>query len=149
MIAKLIVVILLQITPMPFVPIPSPTPIPTATPLPVEDTVELPTSGLLDYLATANANLSSAPADLRKGNGAILPGTDGSDLFGYSKWLLSPNTANEIFGPFGLPVSHVGVAVTLVITLALVYFLIYIAVLIIRFIVWLVTIFLKFIPFMG
>ncbi|MBI5671278.1 MAG: hypothetical protein HZC41_25050 [Chloroflexi bacterium] len=149
MIKALLFALLLQLPPVPFPPIESPTPIPTSTPVLQDYTVELPTTDLINYLATAESNLSNAPTDLRNPAGPILPNTNGSQVFGYSKWLMSPATANEIFGPFGLVVSHVAAAVTLVIILALVYFLIYVAVLIVRFVVWIISTILKVVPFVG
>lgn len=132
----------LRFQPMIFATVPSPTPIPTSTPFELP-TPEIATNGLIDSLATAENTLRNAPADLS----AAIPTQNGSELFGYAKWLLSPNTAQEVAGPFALLITHISIAISAVLLFAVAYFTILIAVFIIRFIVWIVSL-LKRIPFL-
>jgi len=126
----------------------SPTPIASATPL-VMPTAHLPTGDLINYLATAERNLANAPADISNPGVAVLPNEDGWELWGYAKWLISPATADELFGPFGSMLKVIGAAITLVVVIGLVYFLVFIAVRLLRFVVWIVRTALQFVPFLG
>lgn len=131
--------------------IPSPTPIASATPV-VFPTVALSANNqsIVSYLATSEANLRGLPSDLANPNGVpLLPSQTGSQVFGYAKWLLSAQTAEEIFGPFSPFIVTFATAVTLLLVIGIVYFLIFIAVKLIRFAVWIVTTILKFVPFFG
>lgn len=142
----------IPIDPIPITPIFSPTPYPTMTPgapTPFLSTPVMPPSGgLIDFLATAERGLQDGENQMATAN-AALP-TQNSRLFiGYAKWIVSPTTAQEVFGPFAPIIAVIGTVIVILLVLALVYLFITIAVLIIRFIIWIITQVLKLIPFMG
>lgn len=146
---SLLLVVLLQLTPIPFEPIPSPTPIPTSTPIPVT-TPQLPTENLINGLATAENNLNQVPENLTNPSGQpLLPANNGATVFSYARWLFSAPVGRELFGPFALIFDSIAAVLTVLIVLALIYVAIQVAVLLVRFIVWIVTNVLKLIPFFG
>jgi hypothetical protein len=118
-----------------FAPIASPTPVASATPFDLNLDFDLPTGDLYDQLATAAANINSLPQDM---DNAPLPDEDGEELFGYIKWLLSSSTAEELFGPLGVILIHIGIALSLVLFGVAIYFALFVARLVIRFVVWLI-----------
>lgn len=128
--------------PITFPIISSPTPAPTAVPAPTIS-FALPSDDLLGYLATVEAQLGAVPTM------PAAPTEDGSEIWGYAKWLINEGAVDEMLGPFAPPVSHILVIVAILFTLALIYVIVFVAVLVIRFIVWIVTIVLKFVPFLG
>lgn len=140
--------------PLAFEPVRSPTPIPTSEPIDLVAThgADLPFNDAINYLATANANVEDAPEDLTNPGVAVLPQENGNQIFSYAKWLISPTAANEVFGPFGTLAVHLGAAIALVIFLAIVYFLIFVISLLIRFVIWIIKRILdaiEAIPFIG
>jgi hypothetical protein len=118
-----------------FPPVPSPTPIPTSTPVQMQATLELPTDHIYNFLATAEGNLQSAPDDISNPGVPLLSNEDGSQVFGYAKWLLSSSTPAELFGPFGTPVLHIAAVISLVIFLAIIYFIVFVVAYILRFVI--------------
>lgn len=146
MIAALITVLLMQIPIPTFVPMQSPTPIPTSTPIVVEEDVDLRTGDIYNNLATAEGNLREAPENIVTG---WLPDQTGYQLFSYVKWMVSPQIGDEVFGPFGGLVPRLGIIIGIQIVLAVIYFIIFLTRLIIRFIQWIIVNILRFIPFMG
>ncbi len=109
-------------------------------------------SDLYRNMATAAANVNALPEQIR-GSGTtgnnVVPSTAGAtQIFGYVKWLLSGNTAQELLGrslaPFGV---NLAIILILVIALTGVYFLVNFAVLIIKAIIWIINQILKLIPF--
>lgn len=127
-------------------PIPSPTPIPTATPMNLVGTAQVPTDQIYNYLATAQANVAQAPEDLRNPGVPVVPAEDGSEIFGYVKWITSTNVGAEVFGPFGVIPSHIGALILLMVVLVSVYLLVYLIGFILRFVNWLIGKILDIIP---
>jgi hypothetical protein len=109
-------------TPVP----PTPTPIPFA---------EIP---LMEALATQNANGQELPTNLEAPNGVpLLPATDGREVFGYVKWLVSPVAAQELFGPFATIFTHIGLYIVAVFSMMSVYGIVYALSWVIRWVVFL------------
>ncbi|MCK6577277.1 MAG: hypothetical protein L6Q98_04135 [Anaerolineae bacterium] len=134
--------------PVQFEIIPSPTAIPTVTPVGIDLTPTLPTSNVIDYIATVRAQVELAPDDLSNPGLPILPQEDGGELFRYAKWLLSPQIAYEVFGSqFGDIIGDIRTGVILVLVMALVYFIIFVIVYIVRFVVWLISKIRALLPF--
>lgn len=118
-------------TPSP-TPGPSPTPVPyvftaapTRTPIPID------ASGLYESLIEANEMLGQAQL-----NQPVMPMANIQPIFSYAKWLLSPSSADELFGPFAPIIVHAGIFVAMVIGLSVVYGIVYAAVYLIKFVVW-------------
>lgn len=136
--ALVVLSVMLQL-PVPTIPpLASPTPIATVEPFNMQATIAVPESEVYNYLATANANIQSVPDDLSSPGVAVLPSENGNELYGYAKWIVSGAAAGEVFGPFGLVITHVGAIMTLVIFLAIVYVIIFLVTLIIRFVSWII-----------
>lgn len=126
----------------------SPTPIPTATQWELQATAQLPTGPIYDYLATTESNLAAAPAQIDSGL-AVLPHLPAGEAFGYAKWLIGTGTTSEVFGPFAIIVQHVTAELFIIVALATIYLIIFLARFVLRFINWLITNILKIIPFFG
>lgn len=95
----------------------------SSTPQPIP----LPTQQMYEQMATANAQINNAPANLTAPNGApILPSEDGRQMFGYLKWLVSPAAADEWAGPFAPIFQHLGIGLTMVFVLMGVYTTVYV-----------------------
>lgn len=146
MIVALVAAVFFSLPVPTFPPIPSPTPIPTSAPIQLQATVDVPTNHMYDFLATAEGNLQSAPEDISNPGVPILPNQDGSQIFGYAKWLLSSSTAEELFGPFGTPVLHISAMISLVIFLAIIYFIVFLVSYILRFVIRIVQAVLELLP---
>lgn len=123
-----------------FEAIPSPTPVPSASAPTFAATLDLPTGPIYGFLATADANLSQAPADITSNGGLpVLPNQNGYQLFAYIKWLISPSSAAEIAGPFSDLIIHFAAFIGLSIFMSTVYVFIFIARILLRFVVWIIT----------
>lgn len=96
----------------PFAPIMTPTVRPTWTPRPGVVDVELPAVLIYEAIATAAGSINEIPD--RIGLGAF----DGARLFAHAKWLFSARAADEVFGPFGILVSHVQFVFTVSLTIS-------------------------------
>lgn len=106
------------------------------TPTPVMLT--LPEQELNQGLADANDQLESADVPLSAPDGIpLLPAETGSVVFGYAKWITSPVTAQELMGPFANVYYHVGYLIAVDVALVAVYAIIYGAVYVIRWVIWL------------
>lgn len=118
---------------------PSPTPVPYVfTADPNRTPIPLDASGLYESLQEANSDITSLGPDLSAPQGVeLLPSEDGSQIFRYAKWLLSPSSADELAGPFAPIIAHTGIFVTLTIALAVVYGVVYVAIYLLKFVVWL------------
>ena len=98
-------------------------------------------SDLYRAMATAAYNTNQLPEQIKSAgpNGQrIIPDTSGaSQIFGYIKWLFSPNSAQEVLGktlaPFGINVFVIFLIVT---TMTGIYLLINLIVLIMKFVMW-------------
>lgn len=101
--------------------------------LPPEADVD--SGGLIEALATANAQLEGFDGDLGAGS---LPTENGAVIFGYGKWLLSTTAADELFGPFSPIITHLGVAVGILVGLGVVYGSVYGVVVVVRAVVFVV-----------
>jgi hypothetical protein len=128
------------------------TPPPTLIVVTANIQLTLPRSDMYRSVATAAANVNRLPEQI-KGSGTsgnnIVPSTSGAgQLFSYTKWLISANSAQELLGatlaPFGI---NIGILLLLVVALTGVYFLVNFAVLIIKAIIWVINQVLKLIPF--
>lgn len=127
--------------------IPSPTPRPTSTSLSIEVTVDLPTDYIYDSLATVEGHLREAPENIAPAG--WLPNQTGYQLFSYTKWMLSGQVGEELLGPFGPFVGRLEAILVIQIVMAAIYFIIFIARFVVRFVQWIITNILKFIPFFG
>lgn len=94
-----------------------------------------------EFTQGANDLINSLPVDLTRPEGQpILPSFD--DLivfFGYVKWLISPTTGSELFGPFAPVFQHLAIGFGAIMVLAGVYVVSYIAVWLITMARWLFT----------
>lgn len=90
-------------------------------------------------LLEANDNIVDAQTDLTAPNGVpILPNETGARLFAYAKWILSANTADELVGPFAGIIQHLGILVTMVIIMSVIYAVLLALTYILEWIVWFV-----------
>jgi hypothetical protein len=134
-----LVVSLLAQPPVPtFPPVPSPTPIASLTPMAIQATVAVPHSDIYNFLATVESGLGSAPENITNPGLPVLPGTQGAELFGYAKWILSASTAYEVFGFLGVVVVHLAARLTLMLFLAALGLLILLVTFVLKFIIWIV-----------
>ena len=70
-------------------------------------------------------------------------------LFGYIKWIVSGAAANEIAGPFAPIISGLGIFLVMNFTMTAIYFIVYGAVYIGRWILWLIRIIMQIIQTIG
>lgn len=109
-------------------------------------------SDIYRVMATAAYNVNQMPEEIKKSgpSGKDISGsTSGAaQLFGYAKWVMSPNTAQELLGksfaPFGINVFVIFVLIT---SLTAIYFLVNLIVIVIKFVAWIINQLLKLIPF--
>jgi hypothetical protein len=109
-------------------------------------------SDIYRVMATAAYNVNKMPEEIKKSGPAgkdISGSTSGAvQLFGYAKWVMSPNTAQELMGkslaPFGI---NVFVIFLLITSLTAIYFLVNLIVIVIKFVAWVINQLLKLIPF--
>lgn len=100
--------------------------------------IPIPADEMFQGLATADANLLAAPPDIAAPAGVpILPNPNNTLVFGYVKWLISASVSGELFGSFSPVVIVFGVYVSMNMALSVVYGLIYAAVYIARWVIWL------------
>ncbi|MDX2159923.1 MAG: hypothetical protein SF162_01230 [bacterium] len=125
----------------PEVPIPTAVPEPEAFQPPAG--IIVPIQDIQDNLVQADSNLQQAPSSITAG---VLPANQTQFIFGYAKWLLSINAANEILGPFGQLVTPVYSAIGLAIFIASIYTVMFFAVAVIRFANWVYTQITRVIP---
>jgi hypothetical protein len=159
-------IFLLQTTPIPptetpkpifffdepvFPTIEPPTVIPTRTIMPTSTAFSrsIPESELYVYISTLNAESAMLPDDLSNPGVPLLPSINPASLWGYAKWLISPSTADELFGPLAMPITHSTALLLIVLTLGLIYALIVAVRFVVKFVVWIVQRILDFIPFFG
>jgi len=116
---------------------------PTSTP------INLPIDPVNEMLATADGSLQGLPDDLSRpgGSTSIIPPDQGSLVYGYAKWLLSPNIANEVFGPFSGFVEHASIYVGMMLAMGGVYAAVYAIMYAIRWAEWLFNTILKILIF--
>lgn len=121
-------------TPSP-TPGPSPTEVPYVfTPDPLRPTwIPIDAGGLYESLGQANQMLQGVQGGL---SSSLLPLANIQPIFSYAKWLISPNSAEEIMGPFAPLVIHTGVFIGLLIATGGIYVVVYAAVYLIKFVVW-------------
>mgnify|MGYP001069955899 CR=1 FL=1 len=109
----------------------------TGNDMPFDVDLNAPIPQLFEALATANAAVNSLPTDLTAPSGSpLLPSTDGTQLFAYAKWLLSPAAAEEYAGPFAPILQHLGIAVSAMFALILIYVGAYVVNFGMRFVLW-------------
>lgn len=109
-------------------------------------------SDIYRVMATAAYNVNALPEQIKNSGPAgkdISGSTSGAvQIFGYVKWVLSPNTAQELLGkafsPFGINVFVIFLVIT---SLTAIYFLVNLIVIIIKFVAWIINQLLKLIPF--
>lgn len=124
----------------------SPTPIPSGTPITIGAEVEIPSGPIYNGLATVENSLSSAPENI---SSYYVPNQQGAQLFSYLKWMFSGSIGDEIIGPFGPFIGRIAAMVGIEIALAGVYFAIFISRFVLQFVQWIITLVLKFVPFLG
>jgi hypothetical protein len=103
-------------------------------------------------MATAAAVVNKLPEEISKsgpGGQTLAQAMAGSkQVFGYIKWLFSPNSAQELLGRSLAPVGiNILVIFTMIVALTAIYIAINIVVYIIKFVVWIITQMLKLVPF--
>lgn len=132
-----------------FPSIQTPTPIPTYTPIPIAEEETYNVDELGGFVSTLEANIDELPTDLTRdqNNLSVLPDdTRYTALFSYAKWLLSPNSINEVFGAF----SGFGFVFLAMVTLAVlaisIFTLVYTVVILWRGLLWATDIILRIIP---
>lgn len=102
------------------------------------DTYSVDVNGLYDSLNEGSDRLNDLPTDLTRPNGVnILPAESGDSLFRYVKWIINPSSADEIAGPFAPAITHLGMGLNIMFILSAVYIIVYVAIYLIRFAVWL------------
>jgi hypothetical protein len=120
-------------------PVPSATTVLTATPI-IINTFATPTpiaidgSGIYEALQQGNNSVIGLPADLAAAGRP--PDEDGSEIFAYVKWFVSPSSADELAGPFAPIVSHTGIFLALVFAMTVIYAVVWAAVWLLKFVVW-------------
>lgn len=99
--------------------------------------IPLPNRELLDALQDADAEMAGVDGSLLAPDGhPILPAQTGALIFGYAKWLMSPSTTDELFGPFAGVISHLSIYIVAIIALVLIYSIIFAATYFIRWVIW-------------
>lgn len=112
----------------------------TNTPVPSTPTpVDFPSQQVIEALATQNANLYQVP------DVPLLPENRSGEIFGYAKWIVSQNAAEEVFGVFHPIFTAIGVLLVIEVTLNAIYVIIWIVAQIVRWVVWLIKIVLQII----
>jgi hypothetical protein len=115
----------------------------------IEDSME---NDIYRNMATAAAIVQDLPEQIKNSgpNGQSLADAmaGASQVFGYIKWLLSPNSAQELLGRSLAPVGiNIMIILTMVIALTTIYIAINMAVYILKMAIWVVNQILKLIPF--
>lgn len=106
------------------------------TPTPVQ--LVIPEQEMSQGLDNANADLESVDVPLTSPNGLpLLPAETGQVIFSYAKWITSPVAAQELMGPFAPVYYHVGYLLGADVALLSVYIVVYGAVYVIRWVIWL------------
>lgn len=118
-------------------------------PVEIEDQME---SDLYKNMATAAAIVDKLPEQISKAgpNGQTLAQAmaGAKQVFGYIKWLFSPNSAQELLGRSLAPIGiNVLVIFTMIVALSAIYIAINIAVYIVKFATWVISQILKLLPF--
>jgi len=114
------------------------------TPQQEQNKIQLPNIG--EIISNADQQLADAGNTLTNPDGSpLLPSQTGAVLFGYAKWLTSPAAAEELLGPFAPVASHVGIFLLMDVTLVGLYFIIYAAIYIVRWAIWLFKLLLQII----
>lgn len=104
---------------------------PTSTPIP------LPNEEIYDALQDADESLGDVDDPLSSPDGSpLLPDQDGTVIFGYAKWLLSPGAADELVGPFAPVISHIFIYLAMRVALFGIYLVVYLAVYLIKWAIW-------------
>lgn len=113
---------------------------------------DVPHTEIYNYLSTAVAHVNTLPDTLTTdGNGTdLVQSESATQLFGYAKWMFSGTSARELLGetlaPIGLNLYGL---LTLIIFMAIAWGTIRIALLIYRFVYYLVREILRVLPFVG
>jgi hypothetical protein len=137
---------------------PTPSPTPSATPAitntPNADFLNtdlIPSGDINDLLSTAVAYVNSLPDDITAPSGiSLIPDETATQLFGWAKWLFSADSANESLGLTLAPLAlTLMVLLTLVVSMAIAYTTLKIAVFIYRLVTYVIQWILKFVPFIG
>jgi hypothetical protein len=112
---------------------------------------EVPHSEIYNYLATAVANVNSLPDDLTSNNGtSLVPNETGTQLMSYAKWMFSDRSARELLGNTLAPIGiNLYILLTLIVFLSIAWATIRIALLIYRFVQYIVREILRLLPFVG
>lgn len=112
---------------------------------------EVPHSEVYNYLATAVANVNSLPDDLTSNNGtSLIPNETGTQFMSYAKWMFSDTSARELLGNTLAPIGiNLYILLTLIVFLAIAWATIRIALLIYRFVQYIVREILRLLPFVG
>lgn len=107
---------------------------------------------LYSSMATAAAVVNSLPEQINNaapGGQSLVDAMAGAkQVFGYIKWLFSPNSAQELLGRSLAPIGiNILVIVTMIVALTAIYIAINTIVYIVKFVIWLITQALKLVPF--
>jgi hypothetical protein len=109
----------------------------------------VPHSEIYNYLSTAVAHVNSLPDEINKGNGqSLLADETATQMMSYAKWLFSPTSAQELLGATLAPIGiNLFLLLTLLIFMAIAWTTIKIAVMIFKFVQWIVRWVLEIMPF--
>lgn len=120
-------------------------------PPPTPNSLTLPEVEMNDALDDASTDLQDANIPLSSPDGSpLVPAADtGKMVFGYAKWLTAPTTAQELMGPFAPIYYHVGYFITADMVLVGIYFVVFGAVYIIRWVIWIYRSVLEIISSIG
>lgn len=129
-----------------FDPVASPTVLASVTPVPPLATMDLQTGPVYNSLATVEGSLRNAPENISP---YYVPNQQGAQLFSYMKWVLGSSIGDELVGPFGPFIGRISAMIGIEIALAGVYFIIFVSRFVLQFVQWIVTLVLKFVPFLG
>lgn len=117
---------------------------PTPTP------IFIPEADMYDALGDADASLGELPGDLTQSNGTpLLPTLNLTELIGYARWITSPAAADEIFGVFAPVVTPLGLLLAVRFALGGIYFIVYAAIYLIRWVIWIFKMLLMLVNSLG
>jgi len=106
---------------------------------------------LFNYMSEAVSKINSLPDSLFDNFGDdVVANESATQLFGYAKWLFSGNSANELLGPTLAPIGiNLYILLTLLIFLVIAWVTIRLALLIFRFVLFIIREILRALPFVG
>lgn len=111
---------------------PTSTPTYTPTPTPTGTPIFLPEEDIADAIRDSNEMTGQLPA----ADDSFIPRPNLRIVFGYAKWLIAPETAEALAGPFRGVIQHLGLYFLARFVLFGVYALVFLLVYIFRWTIW-------------